>query len=239
MKLVELKVCPKCGYIRKEQERAPAYECPQCGIIYGKYRPPAPPPEPAPPAGTQQTRSTDRPQKASGRAPARTAAASTNASAVDAALLSVALGVILEPVFNLTRLLKHLGFPGDGALSEVFGGRLASRFSAVEVGLSGTLLSIGLAAVMLFALGAQRSVSLSKGHRVVIALVALCYLGVLQAPGWAMMGWSFEKFGRNIWPAVEDITLTLTMLVLGFVFTAHLIRWSRWLRTSGEQEACA
>jgi hypothetical protein len=158
---------------------------------------------------------------------------------VDAALLAVALGVMLEPVFNLTRLLKHLGFPGNGALSEVFGGRLASRFSSVEVGLSGTLLSIGLAAVILFALGAQRSVSLSKGRRAVIVLLALTYFAVLQAPGWAMMGWTAEKFGSNIWPAVEDGTLTLTMLEFGFVFTAHLIQWSRWLKAPGEEEARA
>ncbi|GAA6142461.1 hypothetical protein [Hydrogenophaga sp. 5NK40-0174] len=41
MKMVELKVCPKCGYERKVQELVPAYECPQCGIVYGKYRSPA------------------------------------------------------------------------------------------------------------------------------------------------------------------------------------------------------
>lgn len=154
-------------------------------------------------------------------------------------LLSVALGVILEPVFSLTRLLKHLGFPGNGALSEVFGGRLVSRFSSVEVGLSGTLFSIALAAVILFGLGAQRSVSLGKGRQKVIALLALCYLAVLQAPGWTMTIWSAETFGSNIWPAVENATLTLTMLVFGFVFTAHLIQWSRWLKTLGEQEVSA
>lgn len=29
--------CPKCGYTRKENEEAPEYECPRCGIVYEKY----------------------------------------------------------------------------------------------------------------------------------------------------------------------------------------------------------
>lgn len=30
------KKCVKCGYVRKEKEIAPEYECPQCGVIYSK-----------------------------------------------------------------------------------------------------------------------------------------------------------------------------------------------------------
>ena len=30
--------CPKCGYQRRSEEAAPTGECPQCGIIYEKYR---------------------------------------------------------------------------------------------------------------------------------------------------------------------------------------------------------
>lgn len=33
-------VCPKCGYARNASEHAPAWQCPQCGIAYGKYREP-------------------------------------------------------------------------------------------------------------------------------------------------------------------------------------------------------
>lgn len=32
--------CPKCSYERKAADQAPDYECPNCGIIYDKYRPP-------------------------------------------------------------------------------------------------------------------------------------------------------------------------------------------------------
>lgn len=31
--------CPKCGYVRKTDDAAPDYECPQCGVIYAKARP--------------------------------------------------------------------------------------------------------------------------------------------------------------------------------------------------------
>lgn len=31
------KVCPKCGYTRKQSDYAPDYECPACGIVYHKY----------------------------------------------------------------------------------------------------------------------------------------------------------------------------------------------------------
>lgn len=35
--------CPSCGYVRKPEdaERAPDYECPDCGIVYAKYKPKA------------------------------------------------------------------------------------------------------------------------------------------------------------------------------------------------------
>ena len=33
--------CPKCSYERKPTDQAPEYECPNCGIIYNKYRPPS------------------------------------------------------------------------------------------------------------------------------------------------------------------------------------------------------
>lgn len=44
--------CPKCGYVRQPGDRAPDYECPRCGVVYAKVRPPPPPaprPDPAPP----------------------------------------------------------------------------------------------------------------------------------------------------------------------------------------------
>lgn len=31
------KVCPKCGYARRQADLAPDYECPRCGIIYAKF----------------------------------------------------------------------------------------------------------------------------------------------------------------------------------------------------------
>lgn len=31
--------CPKCHYIRQPRDFAPEYECPQCGIIYAKFKP--------------------------------------------------------------------------------------------------------------------------------------------------------------------------------------------------------
>jgi len=34
--------CPKCSYERTSADKAPDYECPKCGIIYNKYRPPDP-----------------------------------------------------------------------------------------------------------------------------------------------------------------------------------------------------
>lgn len=237
MKLLELKVCPKCGYIRKEEERAPAYECPRCGIIYGKYRPPAPPPAAAEQVTTPHARPAGKPSKAAGPAPVSTTRPGTEATTLDALLLSVALGVVLEPVFSLTRLLKHLGFRGQSVLSDVYGGGLGARFFSVEVSLAGTLLSIALAALILFALGAQRSVSLPKGRRAVIVLLALVYIGVMQAPGLSMMSGSFDKFGSDVWPVVENATITLTMVVLGAIFTMHLVEWSRWLKTPDEQEA--
>ena len=32
-------MCPKCGYLRKPQDAAPDYECPQCGVVYAKVAP--------------------------------------------------------------------------------------------------------------------------------------------------------------------------------------------------------
>lgn len=32
--------CPKCSYERTPVDKTPDYECPKCGIIYNKYRPP-------------------------------------------------------------------------------------------------------------------------------------------------------------------------------------------------------
>lgn len=31
--------CPKCGYTRKPEDRAPEYECPSCGVVYAKFNP--------------------------------------------------------------------------------------------------------------------------------------------------------------------------------------------------------
>jgi len=31
-------ICPKCGYERKANDVCPDSECPQCGIVYEKYR---------------------------------------------------------------------------------------------------------------------------------------------------------------------------------------------------------
>lgn len=31
-------VCPKCGYVRRPEDTAPAYECPACGVVYAKAR---------------------------------------------------------------------------------------------------------------------------------------------------------------------------------------------------------
>ncbi|HEU0290438.1 MAG TPA: EF-hand domain-containing protein [Burkholderiales bacterium] len=31
--------CPKCSYVRKAAETAPAWQCPSCGIAYNKFRP--------------------------------------------------------------------------------------------------------------------------------------------------------------------------------------------------------
>ncbi|MCG8428981.1 MAG: hypothetical protein MI754_16620 [Chromatiales bacterium] len=33
------KVCRKCGYERQETDIAPDYECPQCGVVYAKFKP--------------------------------------------------------------------------------------------------------------------------------------------------------------------------------------------------------
>lgn len=37
--------CPKCHYTRQPDDTAPDYECPRCGLVYAKYKPP---PAPAP-----------------------------------------------------------------------------------------------------------------------------------------------------------------------------------------------
>lgn len=34
--MATMKKCPKCGYVREEQDIAPDYECPKCGVIYEK-----------------------------------------------------------------------------------------------------------------------------------------------------------------------------------------------------------
>jgi ribosomal protein L37AE/L43A len=31
--------CPKCSYVRKAAETAPAWQCPSCGIAYNKFQP--------------------------------------------------------------------------------------------------------------------------------------------------------------------------------------------------------
>jgi hypothetical protein len=235
MKLLELKVCPKCGYIRKDQERAPAYECPHCGIIYGKYRPPAPPPAPASAGSTPQAQPAIQPGKVSVNKAAPAAAPVPPATSVDAFLLAVALGVLLEPVFGLTRLLKRIGFPGDGALSAVFGG----RFFMIEVGVAGTLLSIALAAVILFALGAQRSVPLSRGRKVAITLLAINYLVTMRTLDSPLSKLSSLVTGNHIWVGAQDLTLSLTMVVFGVLVTQHLIQWSRALQVYNVPEVSA
>jgi hypothetical protein len=235
MKLLELKVCPKCGYIRKDQERAPAYECPHCGIIYGKYQPPAPPPAPASGAVNPQTQPAILAGKSSGSQAAPGVAPVSPATAADAWLLAVALGVLLEPVFGLTRLLKRLGVPGDGALSGLFGG----RFFMIEVSVAGTLLSIALAAVILFALGAQRSVPLSRGRKVAIALLAVNYLVTMRTLDSPLSKLSSLVTGNHIWVGAQDLTLSLTMMVFGVLVTQHLVQWSRFLQVYDAREVSA
>jgi len=34
----KIRKCPKCGYERKENEIAPEWECPKCGIVYNKFK---------------------------------------------------------------------------------------------------------------------------------------------------------------------------------------------------------
>lgn len=237
MKLLELKVCPKCGYIRKDQERAPAYECPHCGIIYGKYRPPAPAPEPPPTAAIPQAKPSIKPETTPNRKAARGAAPvlPATATAVDALLLSVAVGVLLEPVFGLTRLLKRLGVPGDGPLSGVLGG----RFFMIDVGVAGTLFSIVLVAVILFALGAHRGVRLSGGRKVVIAVLAINYVVTMRTmhSPLSMLG-SLVSDNDN-WIGAQDATLSLTMVVFGVLVTQHLIEWSRLLQVYDAPEGSA
>lgn len=236
MKLLELKECPKCGYVRKDQERAPAYECPHCGIIYSKYRPPAPPPAPASAAVPPQARPATQPGMVSDSQVAQQGATPISpATSVDALLLAVALGVLLEPVFGLTRLLKRLDIPGDGALSGVFGG----RFTLMEVGVAGTLLSIVLAAVILFALGAQRSVPLSMGRKVAIAALAVNYYLTMQSMDSPLSKLGSLVFGNGMWIEAQDATLSLTMVVFGVLFIQHLIQWSRFLRAYDAAEVSA
>lgn len=224
MKLPEMKVCPKCGYIRKDQERAPAYECPRCGIIYGKYRPPAAPPTAAAAASPVTQPSAPSP-KTSNRKPVPASAPASTATTADVLLLAVALGVLLEPVFGLTKLLKRLGVPGEGALSNVLGG----RFFMVEVGVAGTLLSIVLAAVILFALGAQRSAPLSKGSKLVIAVMAINYFATMRFVDNPLSKLTSLVSGDGHWVTLQDLTLSLTMVVFGVFAIRQLIRWSRSL----------
>lgn len=40
--------CPKCGYVRRPEDRAPDYECPSCGVVYAKVIPRAVQSEPTP-----------------------------------------------------------------------------------------------------------------------------------------------------------------------------------------------
>lgn len=50
--------CPKCGYARTPADTAPDYECPRCGVVYAKYRPPeARQPRPKPPTPRERLRS--------------------------------------------------------------------------------------------------------------------------------------------------------------------------------------
>lgn len=235
MKLLELKVCPKCGYTRKDQERAPAYECPHCGIIYGKYRPPAPPPAPASVALTPQAQPAIQPGKVPVSKAAPAATPVSPATGVDALLLAVALGVLLEPVFGLTRLLKRIGIPGDGALSGVFGG----RFFMIEVGVAGTLLCIVLTAVILFALGAQRGVPLSTGRKLAIAVLTVNYLVTMRSLDSPLSKLGSLVSGNGNWIGAQDLTLSLTMLVFGVLVSQHLIQWSRALRVYNVQEVSA
>ena len=53
----EGRICPQCSYQRQPKDLAPDYECPRCGIIYAKYKPPEPKPAPEesrPDKGTQE-----------------------------------------------------------------------------------------------------------------------------------------------------------------------------------------
>lgn len=45
----EGRICPQCSYQRQPKDLAPDYECPRCGIIYAKYKPPEPKPAPEEP----------------------------------------------------------------------------------------------------------------------------------------------------------------------------------------------
>lgn len=40
--------CPKCAYVRQITDAGPSYECPNCGIVYAKYKPISRPPSPVP-----------------------------------------------------------------------------------------------------------------------------------------------------------------------------------------------
>lgn len=234
MTLVEMKVCPKCGYTRNAMERVPAYECPQCGIIYGKYRPPAAaPPARGKPSSAAKANGTSHPEMAP------EAERVSSDTTLDATLLSVAWGVLLEPVFRMTNHIENLGFPGDGWLSEVFGGRLAASFFLVDVGVVGTLLSIGLMAMILFATGAQRSVPISTGRKVIMTLLALNYFVAMSPLEHPVANLVFYLFDRSIWTEVQDASLTLTMAAFAVMVSQHLIRWSRFLQTNDASEGAA
>lgn len=55
--------CPKCNYVRQPGDQAPEYECPQCGVVYSKYVPKAPPVTPAPPPVAEAPLSPQEPEK--------------------------------------------------------------------------------------------------------------------------------------------------------------------------------
>lgn len=40
--------CPKCGYIRRQEDTAPLWQCPHCGVAYSKFMASAATPDPTP-----------------------------------------------------------------------------------------------------------------------------------------------------------------------------------------------
>lgn len=105
--------CPKCGHVRSANETAPDWECPSCGIVYAKYRPPAPLlATPAQPLAIQ---------------PLALAAEAPRASRRPRGLLTIALLFLLAPLFIWLSVLQHrahAALAGHGQITTATIGRL-------------------------------------------------------------------------------------------------------------------